>query len=81
MRCSAMFQKGLPTRIAMVPVHLPLEQTGQPAVSVPIGFTGGGLPVGVQIIGGMRSEARLLRAAAVVERSRPLHLRRPPLPG
>ena len=60
-------------------VCLPLEHDGQPAVSVPIGFTKDGLPVGVQIIGAMGSEANLLRAAAVIERSRPLHLRRPPM--
>jgi len=60
------------------PYAYPWNMTGQPAVSVPIGFTGGGLPVGVQIIGWAGSEADLLRAAAVIERSRPLHLRRPP---
>jgi aspartyl-tRNA(Asn)/glutamyl-tRNA(Gln) amidotransferase subunit A len=63
------------------PYTYPWNMTGQPAVSVPIGFTASGLPVGVQIIGWMGSEAQLLRAAAVIERSRPLHLRRPPLPG
>jgi aspartyl-tRNA(Asn)/glutamyl-tRNA(Gln) amidotransferase subunit A len=63
------------------PYTYPWNMTGQPAVSVPIGFTGSGLPVGVQIIGWMGSEAQLLRAAAVIERSRPLHLRRPPLLG
>jgi aspartyl-tRNA(Asn)/glutamyl-tRNA(Gln) amidotransferase subunit A len=63
------------------PYTYPWNMTGQPAVSVPIGFTASGLPVGVQIIGGMGSEANLLRAAAVIERSRPLHLRRPPLLG
>jgi aspartyl-tRNA(Asn)/glutamyl-tRNA(Gln) amidotransferase subunit A len=63
------------------PYTYPWNMTGQPAVSVPIGFTRSGLPVGVQIIGWLGSEATLLRAAAVIERSRPLHLRRPPLLG
>ena len=63
------------------PYAYPWNMTGQPAVSVPIGFTKDGLPVGVQIIGWMGSEANLLRAAAVIERSRPLHLRRPPMLG
>jgi len=63
------------------PYAYPWNMTGQPAVSVPIGFTRDGLPVGVQIIGWTGSEANLLRAAAVIERSRPLHLRRPPLLG
>jgi aspartyl-tRNA(Asn)/glutamyl-tRNA(Gln) amidotransferase subunit A len=63
------------------PYTYPWNMTGQPAVSVPIGFTKNGLPVGVQIIGWMGSEANLLRAAAVIERSRPLHLRRPRMLG
>ena len=54
---------------------------GLPATVAPIGLTASGLPVGVQIIGGMGREAQLLRAAAAIERSRPLHLRRPPLLG
>lgn len=52
------------------------NMTGQPAASVPIGFTQSGLPVGVQIIGRMGDEAAVLRAAASIERRRPLHERR-----
>ncbi len=59
------------------PYTYPWNMTGQPAVSVPIGFTGSGLPVGLQIIGWMGSEDLLLRAAAVIERRRSLHFRRP----
>lgn len=55
------------------------NMTGQPAASIPIGFTGGGLPVGVQIIGRMGDEARILRAARAIERRRPLARRRPPI--
>jgi aspartyl-tRNA(Asn)/glutamyl-tRNA(Gln) amidotransferase subunit A len=46
---------------------------------VPIGFTGDGLPVGVQIIGRMGGEADVLRAARAIELRRPLYLRRPPM--
>lgn len=53
------------------------NMTGQPAISVPIGFTSGGLPVGVQIIGRMGEEATVLRAAAAIERRRPLYRRIP----
>ena len=38
-----------------------------PAISVPAGFTGEGLPVGMQIVGKPRGEADLLSAAALYE--------------
>jgi amidase len=41
--------------------------TGCPAISVPCGFTAGGLPVGLQIIGPPRAEAAVLGAAALLE--------------
>ncbi|WP_197028182.1 amidase family protein [Bosea sp. 117] len=63
------------------PYTYPWNMTGQPAASVPIGFTEAGLPVGVQIIGPMGGEADVLRAARAIELRRPLHLRRPPLLG
>jgi aspartyl-tRNA(Asn)/glutamyl-tRNA(Gln) amidotransferase subunit A len=63
------------------PYTYPWNMTGQPAASVPIGFTPEGLPVGVQIIGPMGSEALILRAAAAIERRRPLYQQRPPLFG
>lgn len=55
------------------------NMTGQPAASVPIGFTRSGLPVGVQIIGRPGGEETILRAAAAIEARRPLHLNRPAL--
>lgn len=63
------------------PYTYPWNMTGQPAASVPIGFTAAGLPVGVQIIGRMGGEADVLRAAAAIECRRPLHLRRPAAAG
>lgn len=41
--------------------------SGLPALSLPCGFTGDGLPVGVQMIGQDRGEAALLSAAGVLE--------------
>ena len=61
------------------PYTYPWNMTGQPAASVPIGFTASGLPVGVQIIGRLGGEADILRAAAAIEARRPLHRRRPAL--
>lgn len=41
--------------------------TGQPAASVPCGFTTDGLPVGLQIVGRYRDDLTVLRAAAAFE--------------
>jgi len=50
-----------------------------PAISVPCGQTRDGLPVGLQIAGGWRQDALVLRAAAAFEAARPWDARRPPL--
>jgi amidase len=52
--------------------------TGLPVISVPCGFTGSGLPVGLQIVGRRRQEAAVLRAAAAFEAAAPWAGRIPP---
>ncbi|PZG16066.1 amidase, partial [Spongiactinospora gelatinilytica] len=52
-----------------------------PAASVPCGFTPGGLPVGVQIVGRPYGDAGVLRAAAAFEAATGHAARRPPLLG
>jgi amidase len=53
--------------------------TGQPAMSVPVGLGGDGLPTGVQLVGRPLSEDLLLQVAAQLERANPwAHLRPPP---
>ncbi len=52
--------------------------TGLPAISVPGGFTDGGLPVGIQIVGRMRDEFGLLQIAHAFERATGFWKRRPP---
>lgn len=59
------------------PYTYPWNMTGQPAASVPIGFTAAGLPVGVQIIGAVGAEELVLRASAAIEKRRPLWRVRP----
>lgn len=54
--------------------------TGQPALSVPCGFTAGGLPIGFQLIGRRFEDASLLRVAHAYEQATPWHARRPPEP-
>ncbi len=46
---------------------VPWDLTGSPAISVPFGFTGDGLPLAVQLIGRHYDEATLLRAAHALE--------------
>jgi aspartyl-tRNA(Asn)/glutamyl-tRNA(Gln) amidotransferase subunit A len=56
----------------------PFNYSGQPAVSVPAGWTASGLPVGLQIVGRRLEDALVLRAAARLEALRPWAARRPP---
>ena len=48
--------------------------TGQPAISVPCGFTGEGLPIGLQLIGPAFGDALVLRAAHAFEQAAGLTL-------
>lgn len=57
----------------------PFNFTGQPAASIPCGFTAGGLPVGLQIVGRRYDEPTVLRAAAAFEAARPWADRHPEL--
>jgi aspartyl-tRNA(Asn)/glutamyl-tRNA(Gln) amidotransferase subunit A len=59
----------------------PFNLTGLPAISLPCGFTGLGLPIGLQIITRPLGEAALLRAANAYEGASEWHLRRPDLKG
>ena len=49
----------------------PFNFSGQPAASVPCGFTAEGLPVGLQIVGRHLDDARVLAASAAFERLQP----------
>ncbi len=51
----------------MVRNTLPFDYTGHPALTVPCGGSGGGLPVGVQLVGRYFDEATVLRAGRVIE--------------
>jgi amidase len=61
-----------------VPFNVLWNSTGQPAISLPAGFSGAGLPVAVQMIARPDQEATLLSLAAQLERERPWAHRRPP---
>src|SRR5437762_2538016 len=59
------------------PFSYPFNMTRQPAASIPCGLTGAGLPIGLQIVGPLYAEDRVLRAARAFETTQPE--RRPPL--
>lgn len=59
-------------------VH-PFNVTGHPALQLPVGFTGDGLPAGMQIVGARGDEATVLRIGAAYEAEAGWHRRAPPL--
>lgn len=56
---------------------LPFDEYGIPVISIPCGFTGAGLPVGLQIAGPHWSEPAILALAHAYEQATEWHTRRP----
>ena len=70
------------TMLRMVPAYpysAVWNATGQPAASVPAGFTADGLPLGAQLIGRRGDDATLISLAAQIEAERRWADRRPPV--
>jgi amidase len=57
---------------------VPYNLTGQPAISLPLHWTGDGLPVGVMLAARPAAEATLLAVSAQLEAARPWAARHPP---
>lgn len=55
----------------------PYNCTGQPAISLPLAMSSGGLPIGVQLVGPPRGERTILALAAELEGALPWQDRRP----
>jgi aspartyl-tRNA(Asn)/glutamyl-tRNA(Gln) amidotransferase subunit A len=49
----------------------PMNMTGQPAATIPAGFTRDGLPIGLQIVGRHLADKTVLAASGAFERARP----------
>ncbi len=60
------------------PYTAPFNLTGQPAISLPLHWSAGGLPVGVHLVGPYGREDLLVRVAAQLEQAAPWTDRRPP---
>jgi aspartyl-tRNA(Asn)/glutamyl-tRNA(Gln) amidotransferase subunit A len=62
------------------PIHaMPFNVTGNPAMSIPTGFSASGLPLSMQIVGRPFDEATVLGIGAAFEAATNLHARRPSL--
>jgi aspartyl-tRNA(Asn)/glutamyl-tRNA(Gln) amidotransferase subunit A len=57
----------------------PINMTGQPAASIPAGFTKEGLPVGLHIVGKHLDDPMVLRASAAFEMAKPWKDVHPPI--
>jgi len=66
-------------RSALIRLTRPFNFSGHPACSLACGFTTGGLPIGMQIVGRPFDEATVLRVADAYQRSTDWHTRRPVL--
>ncbi|HEX7021786.1 MAG TPA: amidase family protein [Trueperaceae bacterium] len=62
---------------AWIPFTHPFNLSGQPAISVPAGWTAAELPVGLQIAGRRMDDLRVLQAARAFEQARSWHHRWP----
>ncbi|MCY3824371.1 MAG: Asp-tRNA(Asn)/Glu-tRNA(Gln) amidotransferase subunit GatA [Nitrospinae bacterium] len=58
---------------------IPCNLAGLPGISQPCGFTSGGLPIGLQLVGKPFAEKTILQAAAAFERATKHHEALPPL--
>ena len=64
---------------ALISATCPFNITGQPALTIPCGFTRGGLPIALQIVGKAFDEATVLQIGHAYEVQTSWHAQRPPV--
>jgi aspartyl-tRNA(Asn)/glutamyl-tRNA(Gln) amidotransferase subunit A len=65
--------------LAWAQFSYPFNWSGNPAVSIPCGFTPAGLPVGLQIVAPRFDDLGVLQASYAFEQARPWADKHPPL--
>lgn len=76
-----------PFKLASNPSLVNLRNTayfnmyGLPTISIPCGFTGNGMPIGVQITGAPKRDELVFQLAEAFQQATDFHLKRPPLAG
>jgi amidase len=63
--------------LAYIPFTYPFNITGQPGISLPLGWSIEGLPIGVQLVGRPYEESLIISLAAQLERAMPWYSRYP----
>ena len=63
--------EGLLRGASFAMLNAPFNATGQPAITLPLGWSSDGLPVGVQLVAAYGREDLLIRLAAQLERAAP----------
>jgi amidase len=71
--------EGLALSTTVVLYTAPFNITGQPAISLPLHWSEGGLPVGVQLVAAYGREDQLFQVAAQLEAAAPWAGRTPPV--
>ncbi len=70
-------ENNLQTTLTLTRFTNPINLTGLPAISIPCGFSSGGLPIGLQLVGRWFDEATVLRAAQAYQQATDWHTRTP----
>lgn len=64
--------------LAFIPFTYPFNISGQPAMSIPLGWSKAGLPIGVQLVGQPYQESLIISLAGQLERAAPWAGKIPP---
>jgi amidase len=71
LNATGILEQPIADNLGWVPYTQLANLTGRPAISVPLHWTPGGLPLGVQFVGPLASDGLLLRLAAQLEEAQP----------